>query len=278
MILQSMPSNYNDVRAHHVFALYVAMIGATSMIGLSYKTLSNLMISMTAKITRSVILPFINKGSMPDWITRPVLRIQLQDELVQAIPNDTESTIDAKMIVLHQLKGFQNGVMNGTSPHGENDEEEDDDDDDDDEKAITTSITPIDVELPTALYSMCLGPAKKYSAGFWPDNSCTLEESEINMMQLCCVRAGVENGMNIVDLHCGAGSLTLYIAETYPSCYVTAICNKEAQRRSILKIATKKNLTNIRVITVSSLYVYCILFLSRLLTSQFTNPFVTFLT
>ena len=254
--MQSMPSSYNDVRAHHVIALYVVLIGTTSLIGLSYQKLANVVLSMTASLTRTVISPYIYKGSMPDWITRPTLRIQLQDELLQSVPEDAESTIDAKMIVLHQLKGFQNGVANGVGPHTENDDDDDEDDENVAPKAGTKSAPGI--ELPTALYGMCLGPAKKHSAGFWPDmRSTTLEESEIHMMQLCCVRAGVEDGMRIVDLQCGAGSLTLYIAENYPSCHVTAICNKEPQRRAIIKSATAKNLTNIHVITVR-LYRCCV--------------------
>lgn len=256
--MQSMPSSYNDIRAHHVLALYVALIGTTSLIGVSYQKVANFVLSMTATITRAVISPYIYKGSMPDWITRPTLRIQLQDELLQSVPEDAESTIDAKMIVLHQLKGFQNGVSNGVGPHNEDDDNEDDDDEDEDVAAkAATNAAPMGIELPTALYGMCLGPAKKYSAGFWPDmRSTTLEESEIHMMQLCCVRAGVEDGMRIVDLQCGAGSLTLYIAEHYPSCHVTAICNKEPQRRAIMKSATAKNLTNIHVITVR-FYSFC---------------------
>ena len=256
MLMQSMPSSYNDVRAHHVFAVYVALIGTTSLLGLSYAKFANFVLSMTAKITRTVISPYIYKGSMPDWITRPTLRIQLQDELLQSVPDDAESTVDAKMIVLHQLKGFQNGVANGVGPH--TDDEDDDDDEEDDAAKVATCASTMGIELPTAIYSMCLGPAKKYSAGFWPDmKSTTLEESEIHMMQLCCVRAGVEDGMRIVDMQCGAGSLTLYIAEHYPSCHVTAICNKEAQRRAVMKSATAKNLTNIHVITVR-LISYCL--------------------
>ena len=247
--MQLMPSSYNDVRAHHVIAAYVALIGTTSLVGLSYAKFANFLLSMTAKFTRAVISPYIYKGAMPDWITRPTLRLQLQDELLQSVPDDAESTIDAKMIVLHQLKGFQNGVPNGSGPHS--DEDGDDDDEEDDAAKATANGSSMGIELPTALYSMCLGPAKKFSAGFWPDmSSTTLEESEIHMMQLCCVRAGVEDGMRIVDLQCGAGSLTLYIAEHYPSCHVTAICNKEAQRRAVMKSATAKNLTNIHVITV----------------------------
>ena len=251
-----MPSNYNDIRAHHVIATYMALIGTTSLLGLSYTKFSNFLLSMTAKITRAVINPYMTKGSLPDWIIRRTLRIQLQDELLQSVPEDAESTIDAKMIVLHQLKGFQNGVPNGTGPHNDNEDEEDDEDD---LAPVTTKASSMGIELPTSMYSLCLGPAKKYSAGFWPDlKATTLEESEIHMMQLCCVRAGVEDGMRIVDLQCGAGSLTLYIAEHYPSCHVTAICNKEAQRRSIMKNATAKNLTNIHVITVRSLLSMCV--------------------
>jgi Mycolic acid cyclopropane synthetase len=254
LLMQSMPSNYNDVRTHHVLALYVAMVGATSIMGLSQEKISKFVLSMVAKFTRAVISPYIYKGAMPDWITRRVLRIQLQDELLQSIPEDAESTIDAKMIVLHQLKGYQTGVANGIGPVVENDNDDDDDEDDDEINVVATKSSSIDADLPTALYGMCLGPAKKFSAGFWPNmSSTTLEESEVNMMHLCCVRAGVEDGMRIVDLQCGSGALSLYIAENFPSAHVTAICLKDAQRRLIMKVATAKNLSNIHVITVRSI-------------------------
>ena len=165
MLLQSMPSKYNDVRAHHMIAAYAVLIGTTSLMGLSYTKLANFILSITAKITGAVISPYVYKGTMPDWITRLTLRIQLQNELLQSIPNDAESTIDAKMIVLHQLKGFQNGVANGVGPH--TDDDDDDDDEDDDVAKVAAKESSMSIELPTALYSMCLGPAKKHSTGFW---------------------------------------------------------------------------------------------------------------
>jgi hypothetical protein len=263
------PSNYTDVRPHHVVALYVALAGTASTLGL-YTKLSHGLLYITARLTNTFLLPLVQKGTLSsmDWMSRWMIRIQLRDQLQQASPDTAESTIDAKMIVLHQLKGFHNGVSNGVdTTHGANNDEDDDDDDDEEDAAPTTTATPIDAEFPTALYSMCLGPTKKYSAGFWPDSHTTLAESEIHMLQLYCVRAGVENGMTIVDLNSGAGSLTLYLAETYPRCHITAICTKEAHRRAILKVATAKQLSNIRVLMVRcdcikmyyiSMYIYVI--------------------
>jgi hypothetical protein len=249
------PSNYTDVRPHHVLALYVAFAGTASTLGLYsklYSKLSRGMLYVTARMTNAFLLPLVQNGTLSmDWISRWMIRIQLRDQLQQASPNTTESTIDAKMIVLHQLKGFHNGVSNGIdTPPGANNNNDNDDDDEEDDTEQATSTIPTDAEFPTALYSMCLGPTKKYSAGFWPDSHTTLAESEIHMMQLYCVRAGVENGMTIVDLNSGAGSLTLYLAETYPRCHITAICTKEAHRRAILKVATAKQFTNIRVLMV----------------------------
>ena len=68
-------------------------------------------------------------------------------------------------------------------------------------------------EVPAKFYDLCLGPRKKYSSGLWPNPNTTFEESEVAMLEKYCENAGVEDGMSIVDLGCGWGSLTLHLAE-----------------------------------------------------------------
>ena len=68
-------------------------------------------------------------------------------------------------------------------------------------------------EVPAKFYDLCLGPRKKYSSGLWPLPTTTFEESEVAMLEKYCEHAGVEDGMSIVDLGCGWGSLTLHLAE-----------------------------------------------------------------
>jgi cyclopropane-fatty-acyl-phospholipid synthase len=55
-------------------------------------------------------------------------------------------------------------------------------------------------EVPAKFYDLCLGPCKKYSSGLWPTPQTTFEESEVHMLDLYCERAGVKDGMHIVDL------------------------------------------------------------------------------
>ena len=101
-------------------------------------------------------------------------------------------------------------------------------------------------------YDLCLGPRKKYSSGLWPKPNTTFEESEVAMLELYCQRAGVQDGMKIVDLGCGWGSLTLHLAERYPACQITGISNSASQREYILKTAAARgyNVANINIITV----------------------------
>ena len=55
-------------------------------------------------------------------------------------------------------------------------------------------------EVPAAFYDLCLGPRKKYSSGYWPTPSTTFEQSEVHMLDKYCEKAGVKDGMSIVDL------------------------------------------------------------------------------
>ena len=95
------------------------------------------------------------------------------------------------------------------------------------------------------------GPCKKYSSGLWLSKDTTFEESEIAMLDLYCERAGVENGMKIVDLGCGWGSLTLHLAARYPDCKITSISNSNSQREYIYKTAKERGykVENITIIT-----------------------------
>ncbi|EED88000.1 predicted protein [Thalassiosira pseudonana CCMP1335] len=118
-------------------------------------------------------------------------------------------------------------------------------------------------EVPARFYDLCLGPNKKYSSGLWPfaassmgkgrgmtwDDS--LQRSEEAMLDLYMERAQIVDGMKIVDLGCGWGSLTLHIAKHFPNCQITSISNSNSQREYILNTARDRGykVENIRVIT-----------------------------
>ena len=104
-------------------------------------------------------------------------------------------------------------------------------------------------EVPDEFFKLMLGPHLKYSCGYWPTPQTTLEESEVAMLELYCQRAGIEDGMALIDLGCGWGSVTLYMARKYPNCKITGISNSNSQREYILQTAQERGLNNVNVLT-----------------------------
>lgn len=106
-------------------------------------------------------------------------------------------------------------------------------------------------EVPTALYQFMLGPRLKYSCGLWLADTTSLAEAEENMLSLYCKRASIEDGQRILDLGCGWGSLSLYLAERYPKAEITAISNSRTQKEYIDERIAKLGLVNLKVITAN---------------------------
>jgi cyclopropane-fatty-acyl-phospholipid synthase len=88
-------------------------------------------------------------------------------------------------------------------------------------------------ELPAELFQLVLGPRLKYSSCYWPTGVQTLPQAEEAMLELTCRRAGIEDGMEILDLGCGWGSLSLWLTERYPNARVLAVSNSRVQREFI---------------------------------------------
>jgi cyclopropane-fatty-acyl-phospholipid synthase len=88
-------------------------------------------------------------------------------------------------------------------------------------------------ELPPEFFALFLGPRMKYSCGLWRDDAVDLAESEEAMLALACERAAIADGMRVLDLGCGWGSMSLWICERYPAARVLAISNSRAQREWI---------------------------------------------
>lgn len=104
-------------------------------------------------------------------------------------------------------------------------------------------------EVPDEFFKLMLGPNLKYSCGYWPHATTTLEGSELYMLEMYCQRAQIQDGMTIVDLGCGWGSVTLYVAKKFPKCKVTGISNSNSQREYILATAKARGLNNVNVLT-----------------------------
>ncbi|NBB78283.1 MAG: methyltransferase domain-containing protein [Verrucomicrobia bacterium] len=104
-------------------------------------------------------------------------------------------------------------------------------------------------EIPAAYFQRILGKHLKYSAGYWPDGVAKLDEAEAAMLALSCERAELADGQRILELGCGWGSLSLWMAECYPSSEIVAISNSQSQRAYIEAEAAERGLPNLRVVT-----------------------------
>jgi cyclopropane-fatty-acyl-phospholipid synthase len=104
-------------------------------------------------------------------------------------------------------------------------------------------------ELPPAFFEQVLGRHLKYSGCYWPSGVDDLDEAEAAMLALTCRRAGLADGMRILELGCGWGSLSLWMARNYPGSQITAVSNSGPQRRFIGSRAAGDNLKNLQVVT-----------------------------
>ena len=104
-------------------------------------------------------------------------------------------------------------------------------------------------ELPPEFFALVLGPRRKYSCCLYPEGSETLAEAEQLALEETMAHADLADGQSILELGCGWGSLTLSMAERFPAARITAVSNSRPQRRAILAEATRRNLTNLEVIT-----------------------------
>jgi cyclopropane-fatty-acyl-phospholipid synthase len=102
-------------------------------------------------------------------------------------------------------------------------------------------------EVSPVFFQKVLGKRMKYSACYWPPGVKNLNEAEEAMLELTCERAQVEDGMEILDLGCGWGSLSVWIAEKFPKCCVLAVSNSVPQGEFIRARARDLALSNVEV-------------------------------
>jgi cyclopropane-fatty-acyl-phospholipid synthase len=104
-------------------------------------------------------------------------------------------------------------------------------------------------EVPPEFFDEVLGKHAKYSCCFWTDDTRSLDQAEAEALRISCERAGIEDGMSVLDLGCGWGSLSLWIAEQFPACQVHSVSNSSPQGEHIRFLARERGLNNIQVIT-----------------------------
>jgi cyclopropane-fatty-acyl-phospholipid synthase len=104
-------------------------------------------------------------------------------------------------------------------------------------------------EVPAEFYHHVLGKNLKYSSAFYPDANTTLNEAEDAALTISCERAEIKDGMRILELGCGWGSLTLFMAARFPNSQIVAISNSASQKVHIDNEARKRGLKNVMILT-----------------------------
>jgi cyclopropane-fatty-acyl-phospholipid synthase len=113
----------------------------------------------------------------------------------------------------------------------------------------TTDANSQHYEVPTEFYQHVLGPRMKYSSCYYDSPSDTLGKAEERMLALTCERARLGDGQRILELGCGWGSLSLWMAERYPNAQITAVSNSRSQKAYIDAVALQRGLRNLEIVT-----------------------------
>jgi cyclopropane-fatty-acyl-phospholipid synthase len=172
----------------------------------------------------TVAINWVEQGYVPDPVIRHGIRRLLRQRLIALRTHDAEAVAATEQAFVAMMDQAQIAPL----PHKANEQH---------------------YELPPAFFGEVLGRHRKYSSCYWPDHVGTLDEAEAAALGKTCERAGLEDGMNVLELGCGWGSLTLWIAQRYPRSRMTAISNSHAQRSFIMNQADQLGLRNVRVIT-----------------------------
>ncbi|MBP9706145.1 MAG: class I SAM-dependent methyltransferase [Oligoflexales bacterium] len=104
-------------------------------------------------------------------------------------------------------------------------------------------------EVPAEFFQIALGNHLKYSSCYYENGAKNLDQAEHDMLKLSAERAEIRDGMKILDLGCGWGSMSLWLAENFPNCSIRSLSNSKPQRLFIEEQAKSRGLNNIKVMT-----------------------------
>ena len=164
------------------------------------------------------------RGLLPDWLIRQGIRRLLRARLREQAAGSDAARARAQLAFVEELK---------TSPIA----------------IETDAANEQHYQVPTAFFQLCLGRRLKYSSGLWSEGVTTLDAAEQAMLQLTCERARIEDGQQILELGCGWGSLSLWMAEHYPRARITGVSNSATQRQHIEAECVRRGLSNLQIIT-----------------------------
>jgi cyclopropane-fatty-acyl-phospholipid synthase len=180
--------------------------------------------TVAAEFPPSLSMRLLERDVVPDRLIRLGIRRLLQERLDEEDQGDVEAQQKRLMAFVNHLKA---------SPIAIN----------------TTDANEQHYEVPTEFFTYCLGKNMKYSSCYYDSPSDSLETAEARMLALTCERARLVNGDKILELGCGWGSLSLWMAQHYPNSSITGVSNSRTQKAYIDARAAERGLKNLEIIT-----------------------------
>lgn len=164
------------------------------------------------------------RGLMPDYVSREGIRSLLAKRLASLPGESVETCSDYLSQFLHQMASAEVAVC-------------------------TREANEQHYELPPSYFDLVLGERRKYSCCYWDKQTSDIHKAEINALHITGARAELNDGQRVLELGCGWGSLSLWMAETYPHSQITAVSNSASQKVWIDKQAESRGLSNLSVVT-----------------------------
>ena len=167
---------------------------------------------------------WLERGLVPDWLIRLGIRRLLAARLREESHGGPEAQAERLMHFLGQLRRGPIAIR-------------------------TDAANAQHYEVPSEFYRYVLGPHMKYSSALWNGAAADLAGAERAMLELTCRRAQLKDGQDVLELGCGWGSLSLYMAEHYPDSRILAVSNSRSQKQFIDAEASRRDLPNLEVVT-----------------------------
>lgn len=166
----------------------------------------------------------LEHGLLPDALIRRGIRSLVRERLKDEEQGSVEANLERKLAFIRQLR---------TSPIAIN----------------TAAANEQHYEVSPEFFQAVLGKRLKYSSAYWPLGVNTLDQAEEAMLTLTCQRARLEDGQTVLELGCGWGSLSLYMAERFPNSSILGISNSGLQREFINSEKRRRGITNLDILT-----------------------------
>ncbi|MHB1050386.1 MAG: SAM-dependent methyltransferase [Bacteroidota bacterium] len=171
-----------------------------------------------------MISTLLEKNILPDWL----IRIGIRRLLAQRLREEHKGNAAAQQAHLMELIEFLKSSPIAVNTHDANEQH---------------------YEVPTEFFRLVMGKHMKYSSGYWKNGVTSIDQSEADMLDLTTERAELKDGMSILELGCGWGSLSLFMAAKYPNAKITGVSNSRTQKEYIDAAAAERGLKNLTIIT-----------------------------